>query len=98
IALYRLSLHDALPISNPPVESYGNKDNGGYAVHPVPSPPSIKPDKINNKNDGINNQKLRLVILGNAISGKPIINGTIQLPKPTRSEEHTSELQSRENL
>jgi hypothetical protein len=33
-------------------------------------------------NDGGNNQKLILFILGNDISGEPIINGTNQLPKP----------------
>jgi len=32
--------------------------------------------------EGGNNQKLILFSLGNAISGAPIINGTIQLPNP----------------
>ena len=36
----------------------------------------------NNNNDGGNNQKLILFILGNAISGAPIIKGTRKLPKP----------------
>jgi len=39
-------------------------------------------DSINNSNAGGNNQKLMLFILGNAISGAPIIRGTNQLPKP----------------
>jgi len=33
-------------------------------------------------NDGGNNQKLMLLSLGKAISGAPIINGTIQFPNP----------------
>jgi len=55
---------------------------GGYTVQPVPAPPSTKLDVNNNINDGGNNQKLILFNLGNAISGAPIINGTIQLPNP----------------
>jgi hypothetical protein len=39
-------------------------------------------DANNNNNDGGNNQKLILFILGNAMSGAPIIKGTNQLPKP----------------
>jgi len=56
--------------------------NGGYTVQPVPAPNSINADPNNNKNDGGNNQKLKLFKRGNAISGAPIINGTNQLPKP----------------
>lgn len=55
---------------------------GGYTVHPVPTPPSTKLDTTNNVNDGGNSQKLMLFNLGNAISAAPIINGTIQFPKP----------------
>jgi hypothetical protein len=47
-------------------------------VHPVPAPPSTKLEVINKVNDGGNNQKLILFNRGNAISGAPIINGTIQ--------------------
>jgi hypothetical protein len=36
----------------------------------------------NNKNEGGNNQKLRLFSRGKAISGAPISKGTNQLPKP----------------
>ena len=50
-------------------------------VHPVPTPPSTKEDVTNKINDGGNSQKLILFNLGNAISGAPIINGTIQFPK-----------------
>lgn len=57
-------------------------DNGGYTVQPVPAPPSTKDDPNNNINAGGSNQKLILFNLGNAISGAPIINGTIQLPNP----------------
>ena len=56
-------------------------DNGGYMVQPVPTPVSHKTEPINNKNDGGNNQKLILFILGNAISGLPIIKGKSKLPK-----------------
>ena len=57
-------------------------DNGGYTVHPVPTPASVNIDANNSNNDGGSNQKLILFIRGNAISGAPIINGTNQLPKP----------------
>jgi hypothetical protein len=56
--------------------------NGGYTVHPVPTPTSIKLE-INNKiNDVGNNQKLKLFKRGKAISGAPIKIGTNQLPNP----------------
>ena len=51
-------------------------------VHPVPAPPSVTLDKTNKISDGTNNQKLTLFILGNAISGAPMSNGTNQLPNP----------------
>jgi hypothetical protein len=51
-------------------------------VHPVPTPASVNIDANNNSNDGGNNQKLILFILGKAMSGAPIIKGTNQLPKP----------------
>ena len=41
-----------------------------------------KIDKINNSKETGNNQKDILFILGNAISGAPIIIGTNQLPNP----------------
>ena len=51
-------------------------------VQDLPTPPSTKADNNNNKIEGINNQKLMLFKRGNAISGAPINNGTIQLPNP----------------
>jgi len=62
--------------------SKANALKGGYTVHPVPAPSPTKLDANNKVNDGINNQKLKLFNLGKAISGAPIINGKIQLPKP----------------
>lgn len=47
-------------------------------VQPVPTPASHKTDSISNNKDGGSNQKLMLFILGNAISGAPIISGTNQ--------------------
>lgn len=60
------------------------EDNGGYNVHPVPGPPSQNGDTNKSKNDGGNNQKLKLFNLGKTISGAPIIIGTKKLPKPPR--------------
>jgi hypothetical protein len=57
-------------------------DKGGYTVHPVPAPISTKLDVNKSPNAGGNNQKLRLLSLGKAISGAPIIIGINQLPKP----------------
>ena len=55
---------------------------GGYMVQPVPAPLPTNIEPTINSNDGISNQKLMLLSLGNAISGAPIINGTNQFPKP----------------
>ena len=46
---------------------------------PLPQQTLIITNKIN---EGGNNQKLILFNLGKAISGEPIITGTIQLPNP----------------
>jgi len=54
--------------------------NGGYTVHPVPTPVSMKLDKSSNKSAGGNNQKLILFNLGNAMSGAPNMIGTNQFP------------------
>lgn len=51
-------------------------------VQPVPAPASTKVDATKSNNDGGNNQNEILFILGNAISGAPIIKGTKKLPKP----------------
>lgn len=65
-----------------PPEWYSILANGGYTVHPVPAPPSTKLEANSNIIAGGNSQKLILFNLGNAMSGAPIINGTIQFPKP----------------
>ena len=54
---------------------------GGYTVHPVPTPDSIKPDNNNKNKAGGNNQKDKLFNLGKAISGAPNIMGINQFPK-----------------
>jgi hypothetical protein len=68
--------------STEPPECAVALDSGGYTVQPVPTPASVNIDANSNNKDGGNNQKLILFILGNAISGAPIIKGTNQLPKP----------------
>jgi len=55
-------------------------DNGGYNVHPVPAPESQRVEQIKVHKDGGNNQKLRLLSLGIAISGDPMKIGTNQFP------------------
>lgn len=56
--------------------------SGGYTVHPVPAPESIILLEISRDNEGGKSQNLILFIRGNAISGAPIIRGTIQFPNP----------------
>ena len=56
-------------------------------VHPAPTPlapgsPSTNSDVISSVNDDGNSQNEMLFMRGNAMSGAPIISGTIQLPKP----------------
>ena len=58
------------------------EDKGGYIVQPVPAPPPTTVDSNSSAKDGISSQKLMLFMRGNAISGAPIMIGTIQLPKP----------------
>ncbi len=56
--------------------------SGGYSVQPAPVPlPSVSPS-ITKMKPMARNQKLMLLRRGNAMSGAPIIIGTIQLPKP----------------
>ena len=54
--------------------------NGGYKVHPVPTPLSTTLDNKRNTKEGGSSQNEILFILGNDISGAPIIIGTNQLP------------------
>jgi len=56
--------------------------NGGYTVHPVPTPTSTKEEIKSIVSAGGSSQKLKLFRRGNAISGAPIRIGTNQLPKP----------------
>ena len=55
---------------------------GGYTVHPVPAPFSIKADITRRITAGGISQSPRLLIRGKAISGAPNINGTSQFPNP----------------
>lgn len=58
------------------------EDKGGYTVHPVPVPISIKALEINKLIDGGRSQKLILFSRGKAISGADNIKGTNQFPNP----------------
>ena len=56
-------------------------------VQPAPTPgapgsPSTKAEVRSSANEAGNNQNEMLFMRGNAMSGAPIISGTIQLPKP----------------
>jgi len=57
-------------------------DNGGYTVQPVPAPRSKNIELSNKAKAQGSNQKLKLLSLGNAISGAPIKTGTKILPNP----------------
>src|SRR5437588_4075656 len=62
-------------------------DSGAYSVQPVPTPlapgsPSTKVEIKSSAKDAGSSQNEMLFIRGNAMSGAPIISGTIQLPKP----------------
>lgn len=57
-------------------------DSGGYTVHPVPAPCSLKVLLKIRIREGGRSQNLKLFIRGNAISGALIIKGTNQFPKP----------------
>ena len=57
-------------------------DNGGYTVHPVPTPLSTAAEESKRSKAGGKSQKLILFKRGKAISGAPNIKGTNQFPKP----------------
>ena len=81
----RCKLNIARSIAGPGCPAF--EDNGGYIVQPPPTPnppggPSTKIEAINKINAAGNNQKETLFILGNAMSGAPIIKGRNQFPKP----------------
>jgi len=62
--------------STAPPECDCIEESGGYTVHPVPAPLSIKALTNNKISEGGNNQKLTLFNLGKAISGLPSNTGT----------------------
>jgi hypothetical protein len=72
----KIAMSTAAPKWNSP------EDKGGYTVHPVPAPESIKADVNKKIKEGGINQKLILFNRGKAMSGPPIKRGTNQLPKP----------------
>jgi len=53
-------------------------------VQPVPAPFSIKVELKIKIKDGTKSRKLKLLSLGNCISGAAINIGTIQLPNPPK--------------
>jgi hypothetical protein len=53
---------------------------GGYSVHPVPAPPSIKEENIINNKAGTITQNLILLSRGKDKSGEKIFKGKNQLP------------------
>ena len=57
-------------------------DNGGYTVHPVPTPFSTAAENTNKSREGGSSQNLILFKRGNAISGAANIRGRSQLPNP----------------
>ena len=62
-------------------------DSGAYSVHPTPTPfapgsPSTNIEIKSRAKDAGNSQNEILFMRGNAMSGAPIMSGTIQLPKP----------------
>ena len=56
--------------------------SGAYTVHPTPGPSPTKVEPTSRIAEGISSQKLTLFMRGKAMSGAPIISGTIQLPNP----------------
>lgn len=56
--------------------------NGGYTVHPVPTPFSTAALERSRVSDGGRSQNLILFRRGKAMSGAPSIRGTSQFPNP----------------
>lgn len=64
-------------------DEWNNPDErGGYTVHPVPAPPSIKDLVISRVTPGTANHRLTLFIRGKAMSGAPRSGGIKKFPKP----------------
>src|SRR6185437_6944071 len=64
-----------------------DSEKGGYIVQPPPWPftpgaPGTNSDVMNSANDATSSQNEMLFMRGKAMSGAPIMIGTIQLPKP----------------
>jgi hypothetical protein len=61
-------------------------ESGGYIVQPppkpLPGPPSTNIEVISITHEATSSQNEMLFMRGNAMSGAPIISGTIQLPNP----------------
>src|SRR5690606_40581696 len=98
VALYPLSLHDALPIS-PPSERWvawgGFYSDGGWALQGLGAMRSFSSRFV----DALPGDPLEVAL------PRPVTGALWSKVRPTpvagpalRSEEHTSELQSRENL
>lgn len=73
---------DKIPISTEGLAWAILDESGGYNVQPVPTPGFENIDINKSKNAGGNNQKLKLFIRGNAISGAPTISGNNQFLNP----------------
>ena len=58
----------------------GQRRVGPFQPTPAPCPTIVEPSS--SAKAATENQKLTLFIRGKAISGEPIISGTIQLPNP----------------
>jgi hypothetical protein len=73
---------EKIAISTEPPAWAISEASGGYTVQPVPTPLSIRLLIKRKAKEGGRSQKLILFIRGKAISGRPSIKGTSQLPKP----------------
>ena len=61
-------------------------DSGAYSVQPkFGAPPCMKSEDRSMKKANGRIQKLKLFSRGSAMSGAPIISGTIQLARPTKA-------------
>src|SRR5690606_41138224 len=84
-AIYTLSLHDALPISSSAASRTPSRSGHDSPGRPSSRPPSPSPSTRSARTASA------------AASSTPRPSPPVS-PPPRRSEEHTSELQSRENL
>src|SRR5690606_41423873 len=89
--IYSLSLHDALPI----LASLRGMVRTDKGPPPGTSRTMSKPNGFRDRQHRIAD---RSVSVGRAVDNRPVRSGRLVVPNGQRSEEHTSELQSRENL